>query len=157
MRRNSTILFLESPNSVTPIPLVNGNPDFSGFEEPTLSVLQKAWQDFLASGEEIEIIPSLEQEPDPVAPNWDEFNFALSSDATFISYLKTINRINPVATPALLIQYNKIASEGILPFIPYFEMFCQAANVLPAHRQQWATLAERFNLPEDFVSAVRGE
>lgn len=139
------------------VSLINDIPDFSAFSEPTLFILQKAWQDFFASGEEIEVIPSLEQDPDPVTLDWNGFNFALFSDATFIPYLMAINAVNPAAIPALLIQYNKVASEGVLPFTPYFEMFCQVTNVLPAHRQQWAALAEYFNLPSDFVSVVRGQ
>ena len=157
MKRTSTIIYLESPNAITLVQWVNNAPDFSGIAEPTLSVLQRAWQDFLASGEEIEVIPFLEQESDPVVPDWNGFNFALFSDETFISYSVGINSINPAAFHVLLTQYDKVALEGVLPFIPYFEKFCQTTNVLPIHRQQWAALAEYFNLPSDFVSVVRGE
>ena len=71
MKRNSTTLFLESPGATTPLHWVNNAPDFSAFTEPTLSVLQQAWQDFLNSGQELEVIP------DPTtsapAPDWDGF------------------------------------------------------------------------------------
>jgi len=75
MKRNSTTLFLVSTGAVTPIPWVNDAPDFSAFTEPTLSVLQKAWQNFLISGEELEIIP--DPEPPPPAPDWLSFNLTL--------------------------------------------------------------------------------
>jgi hypothetical protein len=45
MKKNSTTLFLESPNAITPVAWINNQPDFSAFTEPTLSVLKKAWQD----------------------------------------------------------------------------------------------------------------
>ena len=71
MKRNLTTLFLESPSATTPIPWVNNAPDFTGFTEPTLSVLQKTWTDFLASGEELEVIA--DPVPPPPQPDWDGF------------------------------------------------------------------------------------
>lgn len=71
MKRNSTTLFLESPNAVTPVPWVGGAPDFSGFTDPTLSVLQQSWGDFLESGGELEVIA--DPVPSPPQPDWDGF------------------------------------------------------------------------------------
>ena len=68
MKHNSTTLFLESPGATTAVPWVDNAPDFSGFFEPSLGVLQQTWQDFLDSGEELEIIP--DPEPTPPAPDW---------------------------------------------------------------------------------------
>ena len=80
MKRNSTTLYLQSPGATTPISWVNNAPDFSAFTEPTLSVLQKAWQDFLDSGEELEVIPDPEPVPEPVVPNWDaSLNFSVNT------------------------------------------------------------------------------
>jgi hypothetical protein len=73
MKRNSTTLFLESPNATTPVPWVDGAPDLSGFTEPTLSVLQQSWADFLASGQELEVIPDPEPSQPTPAPDWDGF------------------------------------------------------------------------------------
>ena len=86
MKRNSTTLFLESPGSTTPLPWVDNEPDFTGFSEPTLSVLQAAWSAFLESGEPLEIVP------DPVAPEptleplWTAFNTALLTDPYWQSW-----------------------------------------------------------------------
>lgn len=71
MKRNSTTLFLTSPGAITPLPWVSNAPDFSAFTEPTLSVLQNAWQDFLDSGGELEIIPDPEPFVEPTTPDWD--------------------------------------------------------------------------------------
>ena len=71
MKRNSTTLFLESPGATTPLPWVDSAPDFSGFTDPTLSVLQQSWTDFLASGQELEVIA--DPVPPPPQPDWDGF------------------------------------------------------------------------------------
>ena len=71
MLGNSTTIFLESPGAITPIPWVNNVPDFSGITEPTLSVLVKAWNDFLATAEELEIIPDPDPFVEPAIPDWD--------------------------------------------------------------------------------------
>lgn len=47
------------------LPYVGNAPDFSSFTEPTLSILQKAWQDFINSGQELEVVPDPEPETDP--------------------------------------------------------------------------------------------
>ena len=64
MKRNSTTIFLASHGSTTALPWVNNAPDFSGFQEPTLSILQRSWSDFLESGQELEVIP----DPEPLTP-----------------------------------------------------------------------------------------
>ena len=64
MKRNSTTLFLESQNSTALASWVNDAPDFSSFQEPTLSILQRSWSDFVESGQELEVIP----DPEPPTP-----------------------------------------------------------------------------------------
>ena len=71
MKRNSTTLFLTSPNSTTPLPWIDNAPDFSGFSNSTLAVLQHSWQAFLDSGDELEIIP--DPTPPPPEPDWAGF------------------------------------------------------------------------------------
>ena len=67
MNRNSNTLFLESPNAITPVPWVNNAPDFTGFTEPTLSVLQDAYQ---ANINNIVIIPDpITEPPSPPQPD----------------------------------------------------------------------------------------
>lgn len=75
MKRNSTILFLESPGATTAVPWVDDAPDFSGFTEPSLGVLQSFWRAFLDSGEELEVVP--DPPPAPPDPDWTSFNLAM--------------------------------------------------------------------------------
>lgn len=82
-RRNSTTIFITSPGAITPLPWVNNAPDFSGIEEPTLSVLISSWNAFLVSGEELEIIPESEPIPQIIAPNWQGFGGALLQSAFY--------------------------------------------------------------------------
>lgn len=50
------------------IPWLNNAPDFTGIEEPTLSILQAAWE---AGKDNIEIIPDPEPIPEIKNPDWD--------------------------------------------------------------------------------------
>lgn len=89
MKRNSTTLYLQSPGATTPIPWVeaSASPDFSAFTEPTLSVLQTAWQDFLDSGEDLEIIP----DPEPVEEfiyNPSQFLQQMFANAAFAAWME---------------------------------------------------------------------
>jgi hypothetical protein len=69
--RNSQIVFIETSGTRTALPWINNAPDFTGIEEPTLSVLQKAWNDFLESGEELEVISASEIMPVIANPDWE--------------------------------------------------------------------------------------
>ena len=93
MKRNTTTLFLQSSNSITPISWINNAPDFTGIEEPTLSVLQKAWNDFLESGEELEIIPDPEPIPEIKNPDWE----GLATQALGESLLSLFTRVTAEA------------------------------------------------------------
>lgn len=98
MKLNSTTLFLESPGATTPVPWVDDAPDFSGFTEPTLSVLQQAWQAFLDSGEQLEVIP--DPEPLPPIPDWAGFNLAMVPPSTQSSFEVWLDQFKiPYQTP----------------------------------------------------------
>lgn len=88
MKRNSTTLFLESPNATTPIPWVNSAPDFSAFTAPTLSVLQGSWQAFLNSGEPLEVIPDPVPIPPQVEPDWKALISAILGGALYPLYTR---------------------------------------------------------------------
>lgn len=158
MKRNSTTLFLETPGSITLIPWVNGAPDFSIYSEPTLSIFRSVWQAFLNSGEELEIIPDPEPFVELPPAQWTAFNFALFTDADFVNYGKTANQVNPFFVPALVERYGRIVLDGLQEsnFAAYWQSFCLAFDVSAEHRNEWATLAKRFDLPEDFISVIRG-
>jgi hypothetical protein len=158
VRRNSDTLYLQSPGAVTPAPWVNNAPDFSQFTEPTLSVLGQAWQEFVDSGQELEIIP----DPEPIEPepyqDWPNFSLYLFGHPAFVAYGVAANSVNPWMLPAVVERYGRVLPEGLaesnFPF--YWNIFCQSLGVTAEHRNEWADMAETFNLRPDFVTLLRG-
>jgi hypothetical protein len=77
MKRNNYFIYIETPSgnidfpSITPLPWDGSEPDFTGIDEPTLSVLQKAWNDFLVSGDELEVIEDTPIFATTEYPDWD--------------------------------------------------------------------------------------
>jgi len=96
MRRNSTQLELITPGATTWLPWVSdpgsnrvdGYPNFDGFTGQSRTIRESAWQAFLDSGEELEIIP----DPEPPLPNpdWLSFNLTMippTTESTFEVWL----------------------------------------------------------------------
>ena len=137
MKRNSTTLFLESPNAVTPVPWVDGAPDLSGFTEPTLSVLQQSWTDFLASGQELEVIP--DPLPPPPEPDWTAFNTAMLSDSNWQAWALPADLRN--AMIAASINSNLVSLENA---------YAIAKAAVPPSAEAitgWQGLADTYNIP----------
>ena len=61
-------ILLKTINANTPVNLVNNVPDLSAFGEPSLSILQAAFE-----RGDYEIIPDPEPIVEPVVPNWAGF------------------------------------------------------------------------------------
>lgn len=95
--------------------------------------------------------------PQSIVPNWEGFNFALFSDADFISYGIAAQSVNPYLVPALTERYGKIAELGLAGsgFSAYWDSFCSSVGVTAIHREGWALLAEANDLPADLVSVIR--
>lgn len=156
MKRNSTTLFLESPNATTPIPWVNNQPDFTGFTEPTLSVLHKAWQDFLDSGEELEIIPDPEPIIEPPVANWDMFNLSMMSDARFNQVYNATLAVFPIVANALPTALDQVTTKGSSLFNLVFNQICEIGQATFEDRLNWGAIAEANNLPQDFIDILKG-
>jgi len=154
MKKNSTTLFLESPNATTPIAWVNNAPDFSVFTEPTLSVLQKAWQDFLDSGEELEIIPDPEPIPEPPVANWDNFNLQMMSNPRFNQVYNQCLSVAPIVCSALPVALDQVTSKGLSLFTIIWNQLCQIGGATAEDKLVWGTYAENNNLPLDFIEVL---
>jgi hypothetical protein len=87
MKRSSTTLFLECPNTVLPVPWtgienVIANIQ-SAYQSPTREVAVASWQAFVASGDELEVIA--DPAPAPPQPDWQTLqNRILGGDLYFI-------------------------------------------------------------------------
>jgi hypothetical protein len=154
MKRNSTTLFLESPNATTPVAWVDNAPDFSTFTDPTLSVLQKAWQDFLDSGEELEIIPDPELIPEPPVANWDNFNLQMMSDARFNQVYNQCLSVAPIVANALPVALDQITSKGNTLFTIIWNQLCSIGGATVEDKIVWGEYATNNNLPLDFIEVL---
>ena len=156
MKRNSKILFLESPNAVTPVAWVNNAPDFSSFTEPTLSVLQQAWQEFLDSGKELELIPDPEPIPEPLPANWDNFNLQMMSNPRFNEVYAQCLSVAPIVANALPTALDQVTSKGTSLFTLIWNQLCAIGGATNEDRLFWAQLAQNNNLPSEFISILKG-
>jgi hypothetical protein len=154
MKRNTTTLFLDSPNATTPIEWVNNSPDFSSFTDPTLSVLQKAWQDFLDSGEELEILPDPEIIPEPPVANWDMFNLQMMSDARFNQVYNQCLSVAPIVCSALPVALDQITSKGNSLFTLIWNQLCSIGGATEEDKLEWGGYAVVNNLPQDFIDIL---
>lgn len=157
MKLNSTTLFLESPNATTPVAWVNNEPDFRSFTEPTLSVLQKAWQDFLESGQELEIIPDPEPILEPPTPDWDSFNTQMMSDVRFNQVYAQCLSVAPIVASALPTALDQVTSKGYSLFTIVWSQVCQLGGATTEDRQTWGGFAQINNLPAEFINILTGE
>ncbi len=101
MKRSSTTLFLECPNTVLLVPWsgienVVSNIQ-SAYQSPTKEVAIASWQAFVASGDELEVIA--DPEPMPPQPNWDGFMadcddvFAAGLQANYLVFTQIFNML----------------------------------------------------------------
>jgi hypothetical protein len=99
-------------------------------------------------------------EPILVAPveDWPNFSLYLFGHPAFVAYGVTANSVNPWMLPAVVERYGRVLPEGLadsnFPF--YWNIFCQALSVTTEHMNEWADVAETFNLRPDFVAVLRG-
>lgn len=142
MKRSPTTLFLESPGATTPVPWVDGAPDFSGFTDPTLSVLQQSWAAFLESGQELEVIP--DPPPPPPEPDWTAFNTAMLGDVDWNAWITQNPLLTSATTTASLNQDAALLQTTLET----------AISVLgapdPVAVQRWQGLADQYNIPISF-------
>jgi hypothetical protein len=141
MKRTSTIIYLESPNATTPLPWVNNAPDFTGIKEPELSRLQKAWADFVATGEELEIIP--DPPPPPPDPDWTAFNIAMLQDSHWQSWA-----LSPDLRTALIMA---ATTRDIQLFHNTWALAVSSSPPPSDAPAQWQSLADLHHVPLQLV------
>jgi hypothetical protein len=148
------MIAIQSANSITHVFSIDGVLDLSMYTEPTLSVLQSAFD-----AGDYEIIP----DPDPDStvesplPNYPAFNIYMLSNSDSMAYDVIVNAINPKLVQAISITYNNIVDRGTADFLQIFPLYCHVAGVTSEHRNQWADKATELNLPADFVMVIRGD
>lgn len=91
-----------------------------------------------------------------IVPDWDSFNAAMLVDAEFNTYYGQGLTVAPAITTAIPAALTQVAANKLNAFALTFNGFCTALSVTEQHRENWATIAQSFNLPADFVNVVRG-
>jgi hypothetical protein len=111
------------------------------------------YQAWLAQGNEpLPYVPPVV----PPATNWPGFVIAIQSDVDFKPVWGTANAADPLAAQSLLVAFGHVATGGLQTFAPLFDAVCILGGATAAQRQAWATLAEGYHAPAEFVDAIRG-
>ena len=145
MKRNSTTLFLESPGATTAVPWVDNAPDFSGFIEPSLGVLQSSWQAFLDSGEELEIIP--DPEPPPPEPDWLSFNLAMIPPTVESTFEVWLNQFKEPYRAALAVASSEGNAERVQG---QYNILKDLASPTAEQIAEWQGIADANHVPLRF-------
>ena len=93
----------------------------------------------------------------PPFPNWVAFNAAILANPEWLATAATVRAINPDLIVALYVALSQVGGGQCESFRQLFATVMAMAEVAPAQRDAWATMAEGFNLPAEFVDIVRGD
>ena len=153
MRRNSTHLELITSGATTWLPWisdpgsnrVDGYPNFDGFTGQSRSIRESAWQDFLDSGEELEIIP--DPEPPPPEPDWLSFNLAMippTAESTFEVWLGQFKEPYRAALAVASSEGNAERVQG------QYEILKDLASPTAEQITEWQGIADANHVPLRF-------
>lgn len=153
MKRDSKNIWIESLNAITALPWINGSPDFSGFVDPTLSILRSAYE---AQKDNIEIIPDPILEPVIPPPDWDGLlNRLLSADLHQLFRAITIAATsNPLIFMARQDIYGAISNPAISDRISALRagldmLLASGYVVSPENTALWNTAIAQLNFPDE--------
>lgn len=92
----------------------------------------------------------------PTPTNWPGFVIAIQSDADFKTVWGAANAADPLVAQSLLVAFSHMATGGMETFAPLFNAVCALGGATAEQREAWATLAETYHTPAEFVAVVRG-
>ena len=88
--------------------------------------------------------------------NWRGFKQSMMLDTAFNTLLGDVFAVNPSVAIQMPIALAQIDSNAVDSFALVFDAFCQIGQVSSEQREDWAILAESFNLPSEFVEVILG-
>ena len=94
--------------------------------------------------------------PSENLPNWDGFNAAMLANTEFNQVIGVVLGLVPTVALGLPAALAHVSTNGVTAFALVFNAFCQIGNGSSEQKETWATIAENFNLPVEFVEIVRG-
>jgi len=101
MKRNSTTIWIVTFGTTTPLPWVNGAPSYTGFNEPTLSILINGYE---ANKNNIVVIPDVV--PAPIVPTVREIDARrLRIALSRLGYLTSVEALVAQADAETKIQW----------------------------------------------------
>jgi hypothetical protein len=120
--------------------------------EPT-NIDYQEYLNWVAAGNE-----PLPYVPPPVVPptDWDGFNQAILSNLEFNAAYGAVMASHPLIAAALPAALTQVSTGQTTMFDTIYGQMCAVAEVPLAQREEWATIAEQFHAPEDFVKVIRG-
>lgn len=103
--------------------------------------------------------------PLPPKADWDGFNAYMLSDATFKTYRDKVRALDGDLNAALFNAYSMIVTTGtepveltpnVKPFALVWGVWSSLSEITTEDKAAIATMAEEYNLPNEFVEIVRG-
>lgn len=89
-------------------------------------------------------------------PNWPSLVFSITNDDSFNLVWELANSKKPLIASSLITSFNNVASGSLETFKHFFNEVCLLGEATQVQRDNWATLAESFHAPEDFVKVIKG-
>jgi hypothetical protein len=95
--------------------------------------------------------------PQPTLPDWDGFAAWAISNADLNTIAATAISNAPLASAGLPTALLQVQSGNLANFAATFDAVCTAGGATTTQRNTWAdTARDDYDLPADFVAAVRG-
>lgn len=120
--------------------------------EPT-NIDYQEYLNWVAAGNE-----PLPYEAPPIVPptDWDGFNQAILSNPEFNAAYGAVMASHPLIAAALPAALTQVSTGQTTMFATVYGQMCAVAEVTPFQREEWATIAEQFHAPAEFVAVIRG-
>ena len=141
--KNKVTFFIEAKSFVSQVPVAGNIPDFSGIKEPTLSILQAAWE---AGKDNIEIIPDPEPIPEAKIPDWQGFGYSVSQNPSLFLLLESSPKFYLIYSYFPLFA-NNFNESLVLAFIATWEIFRTTITWSETTITELNTLLIAFNIP----------
>jgi hypothetical protein len=142
-------------------PIVGLDPDFLVLTQvettpPEITESQSLSSSYEVDLDSLEYVQQWTVVDNPLQPDWDGFNGAMLQDVAFNQTTGAVMGVAPSVALALPAALAQVSTNGVNAFGLVFNAFCAAGSVSVVQRSEWASIAETYSLPADFVNIVRG-
>lgn len=110
---------------------VDGYPNFDGFTGQSRSIREAAWQAFLDSGEELEVIP--DPEPPPPDPDWMGFKTDYKSSPTIRAWFAGLDPMDREDLAAMVAAQSINGLTAAMADVDYSAVKSELNDLLALH------------------------